>query len=148
MPAIEWLDNKRIYYTARDAEQFSCEIGLEPTTTPFRSSEGNGMSEVFVRALKRDYVRIGFGAVPGLVKIGVAKSPSGSMTRNSPKRQASRAAAGVISFFMALLSFADLTPRAYTDTRRATPTFFSTVGGTSPMGMRSRSYSTLGPRRR
>lgn len=34
------------------------DIGLEPRTTPVRSSQSNGMAEAFVRTIKRDYVRV------------------------------------------------------------------------------------------
>jgi putative transposase len=34
------------------------DIGLEPRTTPVRSPQSNGMAEVFVKTMKRDYVRV------------------------------------------------------------------------------------------
>jgi transposase InsO family protein len=37
---------------------FARDIGLEPRTTPIESPQSNGMIEAFVRAIKRNYVRV------------------------------------------------------------------------------------------
>ncbi len=38
--------------------QFAAPLCLVPCFTPVRSSESNGVSEAFVKTLKRDYARI------------------------------------------------------------------------------------------
>jgi transposase InsO family protein len=44
--------------TARETRALTREIGLVPLTTPIESSQSNGMAEVFVKTLKRDYARV------------------------------------------------------------------------------------------
>jgi putative transposase len=55
---IEWLTDNGSCYTARNTRAFARGIGLIPRTTLVSSPESNGMAEAFVRALKRDYVRV------------------------------------------------------------------------------------------
>ena len=56
--AIEHLSDNGSCYTARDTRDFATALGLVPCFTPVRSPESNGMSESFVKTLKRDYVRV------------------------------------------------------------------------------------------
>ena len=55
---VEHLSGNGSCYTAKDTRNFALALGLVPCFTPVRSPESNGMSEAFVKTLKRDYVRI------------------------------------------------------------------------------------------
>lgn len=55
---IEHLSDNGSCYTAKDTRDFATALGLVPCFTPVRSPESNGMSESFVKTLKRDYVRV------------------------------------------------------------------------------------------
>lgn len=55
---VEHLSDNGSCYTAKDTRDFATALGLVPCFTPVRSPESNGMSEAFVKTLKRDYVRI------------------------------------------------------------------------------------------
>ena len=56
--AVEWLSDNGSPYTAQDTRVFARQLNLTPCFTPVASPESNGMSEAFVRTLKRDYVRV------------------------------------------------------------------------------------------
>jgi putative transposase len=56
--AIEHLSDNGSAYTARDTRLFAQALNLTPCFTPVASPQSNGMSEAFVKTLKRDYVRI------------------------------------------------------------------------------------------
>jgi len=56
--AVEWLSDNGSPYTAQETRVFAGQLNLVPCFTPVASPESNGMSEAFVRTLKRDYVRI------------------------------------------------------------------------------------------
>ena len=43
-------------YTADETRRFAMDIGLKPLTTPVCSPQGNGMTQSFVKTMKRDYV--------------------------------------------------------------------------------------------
>ena len=59
MPApIEWLSDNGSPYTAIETRRFAAQLNLIPCFTPVASPESNGMSEAFVKTLKRDYVRV------------------------------------------------------------------------------------------
>ena len=45
-------------YVARETLEFAAALALVPCFTPVRSPESNGVSEAFVKTLKRDYARI------------------------------------------------------------------------------------------
>ena len=45
-------------YIARDTQIFARQLGLKPCFTPVRSPQSNGISEAFVKTLKRDYVQV------------------------------------------------------------------------------------------
>ena len=55
---IEHLSDNGSCYTAKDTRDFAAALGLVPCFTPVRSPESNGMSEAFVKTLRRDYVRV------------------------------------------------------------------------------------------
>ena len=55
---IVWLTDNGSCYTARDTRALARDIGLIPRTTPVSSPQSNGMTDPFVRTLKRDYVRV------------------------------------------------------------------------------------------
>jgi len=55
---IEWLTDNGSGYIATETRRFARELGLEPRTTPLESPQSNGMTEAFVRTIKRDYVRV------------------------------------------------------------------------------------------
>jgi transposase InsO family protein len=45
-------------YIAKDTQIFARQLGLKSCFTPVRSPQSNGMSEAFVKTLKRDYVQV------------------------------------------------------------------------------------------
>ncbi len=55
---IEHLSDNGSPYTAKQTRDFAVALNLVPCFTPVNSPESNGMSEAFVKTLKRDYVRI------------------------------------------------------------------------------------------
>lgn len=55
---IEWLSDKGSPYTAAATKEFASQLNLAPCFTPVASPESNGMSEAFVKTLKRDYLRV------------------------------------------------------------------------------------------
>lgn len=57
VPVVMLSDNGSTY-TARETRTFARQLGLKPCFTPVRSPQSNGISEVFVHTLKRDYVRV------------------------------------------------------------------------------------------
>ena len=61
---VEVLSDNGSAYTARDTRIFAQQLGLKSCFTPVKSPQSNGMSEAFVKTLKRDYVRVNpFGAI-------------------------------------------------------------------------------------
>lgn len=56
--AIEHLSDNGSAYTARDTRLFAQALNPTPCFTPVASPQSNGMSEAFVKTLKRDYIRI------------------------------------------------------------------------------------------
>lgn len=55
---VQWLADNGSAYTARETLEFAAALALVPCFTPVRSPESNGVSEAFVKTLKRDYSRI------------------------------------------------------------------------------------------
>jgi putative transposase len=55
---VEWLSDNGSIYTARETRVFASQLNLVPCFTPIASPESNGMSEAFVKTLKRDYLRV------------------------------------------------------------------------------------------
>ena len=55
---IEHLSDNGSAYTARDTRLFAQALNLTSCFTPVASPQSNGMSEAFVKTLKRDYIRI------------------------------------------------------------------------------------------
>jgi len=46
------------YYIARPTRETATALGLRLAFTPVRSPESNGVSEAFVKTLRRDYARL------------------------------------------------------------------------------------------
>ena len=55
---VEWLSDNGSAYTAKETADTARALGLRLLLTPVRSPESNGMSEAFVKTLKRDYAGI------------------------------------------------------------------------------------------
>lgn len=55
---IEWLNDNGSCYTAKETKAFASYLNLNVCYTPVRSPESNGMSEAFVKTIKRDYVYV------------------------------------------------------------------------------------------
>ncbi len=60
--AIEHLGQSLDLHTARDTRLFAQALNLTPCFIPVASRQSNGMSKVFVKALKRDFISI--SAIP------------------------------------------------------------------------------------
>ena len=52
---LEWLSDNGSAYIARQTAQVAAALGIDLPFTPVRSPQSNGMSEAFVKTLKRDY---------------------------------------------------------------------------------------------
>lgn len=52
---LEWLSDNGSAYIARQTAQVATALGINLLFTPVRSPQSNGMSEAFVKTLKRDY---------------------------------------------------------------------------------------------
>ena len=55
---VQWLADNGSAYTAAETLEFAAALGLVACFTPVRSPESNGVSEAFVKTLKRDYARV------------------------------------------------------------------------------------------
>jgi transposase InsO family protein len=55
---VQWLADNGSAYTARETLDFAAALSLVPCFTLVRSPESNGISEAFVKTLRRDYARI------------------------------------------------------------------------------------------
>ena len=55
---VEHLSDNGSPYTAKETRDFAIALNLVACFTPVKSPESNGMSEAFVKTLKRDYLRI------------------------------------------------------------------------------------------
>jgi transposase InsO family protein len=55
---IELLSDNGSPYIAKDTQIFARQLGLKPCFTPVQSPQSNGISEAFVKTLKRDYVQV------------------------------------------------------------------------------------------
>jgi putative transposase len=55
---IEMLSDNGSPYIAKDTQIFARQLGLKPCFTPVQSPQSNGVSEAFVKTLKRDYVQV------------------------------------------------------------------------------------------
>ena len=90
--AIEHLSDNGSCYTAAETRDFARQLGLVPCFTPVRSPESNGMSEAFVKTLKRDYVRVtplpdaptGLGLVSAWIDDYNAVHPHSALRMRSP----------------------------------------------------------------
>ena len=52
---LEWLSDNGSAYIAKQTAQVAAALGIDLLFTPVRSPQSNGMSESFVKTLKRDY---------------------------------------------------------------------------------------------
>ena len=55
---VEWLSDNGSAYVAKETAHTATALGLRLAFTPVRSPESNGISEAFVKTLKRDYARL------------------------------------------------------------------------------------------
>lgn len=55
---IELLSDNGSPYIAKDTQIFARQLGLKPCFTPVQRPQSNGISEAFVKTLKRDYVQV------------------------------------------------------------------------------------------
>ena len=55
---IKHLSDNGSCYTALETKQFAVELNLKPCFTPIKSPLSNGISEAFVKTLKRNYIKI------------------------------------------------------------------------------------------
>jgi transposase InsO family protein len=55
---VQWLADNGSAYAAHDTRDFAVALNLVACFTPVRSPESNGVSEAFVKTLKRDYARV------------------------------------------------------------------------------------------
>ncbi len=55
---IEVLFDSGSTYTAKETRIFARQLGLKPCFSPVASRQSSGMSEAFVKSLKRNYVRV------------------------------------------------------------------------------------------
>ena len=55
---IEMLSDNGSPYIAKETQIFARQLGLKPCFTPIRSPQSNGISEAFVKTLKRDYLQV------------------------------------------------------------------------------------------
>jgi putative transposase len=55
---VEWLSDNGSAYIARETRQIATALRMRLAFTPVRSPESNGISEAFVKTLKRDYARV------------------------------------------------------------------------------------------
>lgn len=55
---VQWLADNGSAFTAAETLSFAAALNLVPCFTPVRSPESNGVSEAFVKTLKRDYARV------------------------------------------------------------------------------------------
>ncbi|WP_089886600.1 IS3 family transposase [Citreimonas salinaria] len=55
---VEILSDNGSPYIAKETRIFARQLGLKPCFTPVKSPQSNGISEAFVKTLKRDYVHV------------------------------------------------------------------------------------------
>ena len=56
--SVEWLSDNGSAYIAAETANTARALGLALLFTPVRSPESNGLSEAFVKTLKRDYASV------------------------------------------------------------------------------------------
>lgn len=71
LSVVETLSDDGSPYVAKETQVFARQLGLKPCLTPVQSPQSNGISEAFVKTLKRDYVQVtplpDAKTVPGLI---------------------------------------------------------------------------------
>ena len=55
---VAWLSDNGSPYTATETRRFASQLNLLPCFTPVASPESNGISEAFVKTIKRDYIGV------------------------------------------------------------------------------------------
>ena len=55
---VEWLSDNGSAYIAKPTRETATALGLHLAFTPVRSPQSNGISEAFVKTLKRDYAKL------------------------------------------------------------------------------------------
>jgi transposase InsO family protein len=55
---VEWLSDNGSAYVAKETGHIAAALGLRLAFTPVRRPESNGISEAFVKTLRRDYARL------------------------------------------------------------------------------------------
>jgi transposase InsO family protein len=80
-PTLSSISDNGSAYTARETRLFAEALNLTPWFTPVASPQSNGMSEAFVKTLKRDYIRIRHYRTP---KQRFGSSTDGSVTTTNP----------------------------------------------------------------
>lgn len=56
--SVQWLTDNGSAYTAHETRRFARELNPEPCTTAVSSPQSNGITESFVKTIKRDYISI------------------------------------------------------------------------------------------
>jgi putative transposase len=90
---VEMLSDNGSPYTAKDTRVFARQLGLKPCFTPVKSPQSNGISEAFVRTLKRDYVQVTplpsaevvLGLLPSWFEDYNANHPHSGLKMRSPR---------------------------------------------------------------
>ena len=91
---VEMLSDNGSPYIARDTQIFARHLGLKPCFTPVRNPQSNGMSEAFVKTLKRDYVQVTpwpdaqivLGLIGGWIKDYNGTHPQSGLKMRSPRK--------------------------------------------------------------
>ena len=90
-PIEHQSDNGNCHAT-KDVRDSTRAVGLAPSFTPVRSPKGNGIAEAFVKALRRDYIRLTslpdaatvLGLVAGRIGDHSTVHPHSASTMRSP----------------------------------------------------------------
>ena len=90
---VQWLTDNGSAYAARDTLDFAASLSLVPCFTPVRSPESNGISEAFVKTLKRDYARVQprpdaltvMAQLPGWIEDYNTNHPHSGLQMRSPR---------------------------------------------------------------
>jgi transposase InsO family protein len=93
LSVIEMLSDNGSPYIAKDTQIFARRLGLKPCFTPVQSPQSNGISEAFVKTLKRDYVQITplpnaqtvLGLIGGLIEHYNNNHPHSGLEMRSPR---------------------------------------------------------------
>lgn len=100
---VQWLADNGSAYTARETLDFATALSLVPCFTPVKSPESNGVSEAFVKTLKRDYARVQprpdaltvLAQLPGWIEDYNENHPHRGLRMRSPRKFIRSQAEGV-----------------------------------------------------